>query len=238
MDAARTIASLAAGLAAVALPWAGLAAAAADGDTPSRCGDRPGRTLTERGAGRVLLARQEVWACVRGVARPDLIGGQWRPAVSSSGGGGVLRVAVDGRFVASSSENFSDGFDDVAFSVRDARRHRTTFLRFYPSGSVAGRARQAEAFDLVLCRGGRVAFLVGFRSDSSGPIESYEVRRSSGRHTVLLARSVDIEPGSLRATPGRIAWRASGVKATAAAPCKAPSTSVAVPKLTVDEVFG
>lgn len=225
----------AAGLSLIAQP-----APAADGDARSACAAKPGRTLIQNGAGRVYLTARTVYACPRGARIPYTVGPQWAPAVSSSGGGGVLRVALNGRRVASSWEqNQPFGGNYAGFNVRYIGSRRDGFRRVYDGARrAAGQPADPQARDFTLCAGGQLAFIAGYRSETpSGARAEYEVRVSKGRGTVLLDAGPSVRPGTLRASSGRLSWMNDG-SARQAPTCLRPMTSVAVPRLTADQLFG
>lgn len=96
-----------------------------------------------------------------------------------------------------------------------------------------------QALDLVPCAGGQAVFIAGYGSDSApGAPPTYDVRISDGRDSLLLARGPAIKPGTLRATPGRIAWMDGGSLRHFSTTCARPAASIAVPLLTFDDIFG
>jgi hypothetical protein len=212
----------------------------AQNNAAQACRDRPGRTLLENRSGRVFLARQTVSVCFRKARVPyNLQPPQWRPQVSSSGGGGLLRVAINGSRVAYTHEFFSQDEHYVSFEVRNAKRPANRFERVYQLGSVNNQGRDHEAFDLALCASGQIVFIVGKRvGTDQGPPATYEVRISRGRRTRLLDEGSTIQPGTLRATADRISWiNARAVRSTSTR-CSSPTQSVPTPKLTSDQIFG
>lgn len=217
------------------------AAPAADVDARSACAAKLGRTLIQNASGRVYLTARSVYACPRGARTPYTVGPQPAPEVSSSGGGGVLRVALNGRRVAYSWEqNQAFGGNYAGFNVRYIGSRRDGFRRVYDGARrVGGQAADPQARDFVLCGGGQLAFIAGYRSQSpAGAAAEYEVRVSKGRHTVLLDAGPGVQPGTLRASSGRISWMNDGSARRATTTCVRPVRSVAVPRLTADQLFG
>lgn len=151
----------------------------------------------------------------------------------------MLRVALNGGRVAYTSEDFQSDADKWAtFGVRTIGRRRHAFYRVYGIDS-KNYGVDVQALDLVLCAGGQAVFIAGYGSDSApGAPLTYDVRISDGPDSLLLARGPTIEPGTLRATPGRIAWMDAGSLRHFSTTCAKPAVSVAVPRLTVDDVFG
>ena len=224
-----------------ALPLIAQASPDADADARSVCAAKLGRTLIQNNSGRVYLTARAVYACPRGARKPYTVGPQWAPEVSSSGGGGVLRVALNGRRVAYSWEqNQAFGGNYAGFNVRYIGSRRDGFRRVYDGARRAGgQPADPQARDFVLCAGGQLAFIAGYRSETpSGAPADYEVRVSRGRHTVLLDAGPDLQPGTLRASSGRVSWMNGGSARQTATPCVRPMRSVAVPRMTVDQLFG
>lgn len=224
-----------------ALPLIVQAAPPADADARSACAAKLGRTLVQNASGRVYLTARTVYACPRGARTPYTVGPQWAPEVSSSGGGGVLRVALNGRRVAYSWEqNQAFGGNYAGFNVRYIGSRRDGFRRVYDGARrAAGQAADPQARDFVLCGGGQLAFIAGYRSQPpAGAAAEYDVRVSKGRHTVLLDAGPGVQPGTLRASSGRISWMNDGSARRAATTCVQPVRSVAVPRLTADQLFG
>ena len=224
-----------------ALPLIAQASADADADARSACAAKQGRTLIQNRSGRVYLTARAVYACPRGARTPYTVGPQWTPEVSSSGGGGVLRVALNGRRVAYSWEqNQAFGGNYAGLNVRYIGSRRDGFRRVYDSASrAAGQPTDPQARDFVLCAGGQLAFIAGYRSQTpSGAPAEYELRVSKGRHTVLLDAGPGVQPGTLRASSGRLSWINDGSAIQTATQCERPMKSVAVPRMTVDQLFG
>lgn len=197
----------------IALLLIAQAAPAADADARSVCAAKLGRTLIQNGSGRVYLTARAVYACPRGARTPYTVGPQWAPEVSSSGGGGVLRVALNGRRVAYSWEQDQTfGGNYAGFNVRYIGSRRDGFRRVYDgAGRAAGQAADPQARDFVLCAGGQLAFIAGYRSEMpSGAAAENEVRVPNGRHTVLLDAGPNVQPGTLRVSSGRISWMNNG----------------------------
>ena len=223
-----------------ALPLIAEAAPAADGDAALACAAKAGRTLVHNAAGRVYLTGGAVFACPRG-ARKAYVGPQWSPEVSSSGAGGVLRVALNGRRVAYSWEqNQFFGGSYAGFNVRYIGLRFDGFRRVYDGAARAlGQPADPQARDFVLCAGGQLAFIAGYRSTTpSGAPAEYELRLSKGRHTVLLDSGPNVRPGTLRASSGRISWTSDGSARQTATTCVRPMRAVVVPRMTVDQLFG
>ena len=217
------------------------AALAADGDAALACSAKAGRTLVQTGSGRVYLTRGAVFACPRGAHKAYIVGPQWSPEVSSSGGGGVLRVALNGRRVAYSWEqNQGFGGNYAGFNVRYIGLRRDGFRRVYDGAARApGQPTDPQARDFVLCAGGQLAFIAGYRSQTpSGAPAEYEVRISKGRHTVLPDAGPHVQPGTLRASSGRISWTSDGSARQTATTCARPVRAVVVPRMTVAQLFG
>lgn len=217
------------------------AAPAADADAALACAAKAGRTLIQNGSGRVYLTVGAVFACPRGARKAYIVGPQWSPEVSSSGGGGVLRVALNGRRVAYSWEqNQGFGGNYAGFNVRYIGLRRGGFRRVYDgAGRALGQPADPQARDFVLCAGGQLAFIAGYRSATpSGAPAEYELRVSKGRHTVLLDAGPDVQSGTLRASSGRLSWTSDGSARQTATTCVRPMRAVAVPRMTVDQLFG
>lgn len=223
----------------VALPLIAQPAPAAD--ARSACAAKLGRTLIQNASGRVYLTSRTVYACPRGARTPYSVGPQWAPEVSSSGGGGVLRVALNGRRIAYSWEqNQAFGGNYAGFNVRYIGSRRDGFRRVYDGARrAAGQPADPQARDFELCAGGQLAFIAGYRSQTpSGAPAEYEVRVSKGRQTVLLDAGPNVQPGTLRASSGHISWMNDGLERQAATTCVRPMRAVAVPRLTADQLFG
>jgi len=212
------------------------AASAEPSRAASACHAKASRTIVENHFGRAVLNHEELFACPR-AAPPFFLDYQYRPRVSSSPAGGVTRVALNrGAFMVTDEGvgGEHDG-DSVAIRVVDVWSHRTRFSygEYYPVDRVPVTGAAA------LCGNGRAAFIFEHRrSVGQGPQRDFQVRLSRARRTVLLARGSAIDPTSLTASDRELRWRDGVIPRATRVDCPSPRQAVAVPRLTVDEVFG
>ena len=168
------------------------------------CAAKSSKRIFSSGSGRVILKSRKIYACPKSGKNIEM-GYQWRPAVSSSGGGGITHVALH-RHWAAYVEHYFDSWDNLAgVVVRDVRSGRAAFSRFH--GINHG---YPEVSDLILCGNGRVAYILSHEIPDQGPTpgtKNLEVRLSKGRHTVLLDHGPNIVNGSLRASDRYLTWQ-------------------------------
>jgi len=194
------------------------------------CGPPRARTVARSAAFRIFLDRREIYGCRPGSRKLfHLVGSEWEPAVSSSGGGGIRIIALAGRYVAWTDETYDDTSNFTELRVADLRSRR--FLLHHEVG--VGKSDYEYVYVLDLCSNGNAAWI-----ESSGEnAQSPAVWRLTGHRLQLLDASSAIARHSLGVHRHRLTWSNHGNTLSAPLDCPLPTPAIRAPHLTVDQVL-
>lgn len=186
---------------------AGLLLATAAQGHSQRCAVDASTALARSDDARVYRHRGGVFGCAMRTGRHVRLGLVYRPAESTSGGGGITRLRLSGRFVAvvNVSEDASGGRMAGVEVVNLVTRSR---VFTWTAGAESNLSLDADITDVVVDRAGRVAFIQGFIGPARGERpRRLIVRRHDSRGNAVLEDSPTIRPVSLSASGRTVRWR-------------------------------